>query len=296
MKKHVEICREMMKDVECNDVERSSEYKCPLTDASRCQQSSWDIILCLECNMFLLMSASLSPCMVLVRFVGRSMRAVPEAHVHHVWSSVLVLLNAQCWTCKLPQTFQKCQEVGDPEDMAQDAGQVNLDEDALKEIERDVEHSLDAAHFESKAKVALVPECSNLHQDSYFLLLWCNRQQSGSFNIRMKEHIRTLMSLHSDRGHPGLWMCWLQGRARDSILLKFVEWDLIKLYQTVAGIAGIAGFVFLNFTPWQILCSSAVHSNCKTFNLPGFATIPGKSKFASLDFCWIWPLQSSTDS
>ena len=141
-----------MKDVECNDVERSSEYKCPLTDASRCQQSSWDIILCLECNMFLLMSASLSPCTVLVRFVGRSMRAVPEAHVHHVWSSVLVLLNAQCWTCKLPQTCEKCQEVGDPEDMAQDAGQVNLDEDALKEIERDVEHSLDAAHFESKAK------------------------------------------------------------------------------------------------------------------------------------------------
>lgn len=114
---------------------------------------------------------------------------------------------------------------------------------------------------QSKAKVALVPECSNLHQDSYFLLLWCNRQQSGSFNIRMKEHIRTLMSLHSDRGHPGLWMCWLQGRARGSILLKFVEWDLIKLYQTVAG---TAGFVFLNFTPLQICWSFVVPLSTQT--------------------------------
>ena len=60
------------------------------------------------------------------------MRAVPEAHVDHVWPSFWVLLNAQCWTCKLPQTFQKRQEVGDPEDMAQDAGQVNLE--ALKEM------------------------------------------------------------------------------------------------------------------------------------------------------------------
>ncbi|CAL1133174.1 unnamed protein product [Cladocopium goreaui] len=62
-----------------------------------------------------------APYVVPLPDTGRSMRAVPE-------------------------------EVGDPEDMAQDAGQVNLDEDALKEIERDVEHSLDAAHFESKAK------------------------------------------------------------------------------------------------------------------------------------------------
>ena len=79
--------------------------------------------------------------------------------------------------------------MGDPEDMAQDAGQVNLDEDALKEIERDVEHSLDAAHFESKAKQRWlwVPECSNLHQDSNLLIaLMQTDSKVVGFNIRMK--------------------------------------------------------------------------------------------------------------